>query len=100
MIELAAAKGPAIDYLGISPLFAAAGGSIVVLMAGLIRGRMVQRVLAPLLTLLALAAVIVLAIVAWDPGVVRPTIAGPLSVDALGLGITVVCAVAGIVTVL
>jgi NADH-quinone oxidoreductase subunit N len=100
MIELAAAKAPTIDYLGISPLFAAGGGSIVVLMAGLIRGRAVQRVLVPLLTVAALAAVIVLAVVSWQPGHVRPTIAGALSVDALGLAISVICAAAGIVAVL
>ena len=97
---LAAAKAPAIDYLGVSPLLAAAGGSIVVLMAGLVRGRAVQRLFAPVLTIAALAAVIALAVVAWEPDTVRPTIAGALSVDALGLSITVICAAAGIVTVL
>jgi NADH-quinone oxidoreductase subunit N len=101
MIDLvAAAKGPAIDYLGISPLLATAGGSVVVLMAGLIRGRAVQRLLTPLLTIGALAAAIVLAIVAWEPGNVKPTIAGALTTDTLGLGIVVLCAVAGIVAVL
>jgi NADH-quinone oxidoreductase subunit N len=96
---VAAAKGPAIDYLGISPLLATAGGSIVVLMAGLFRGRAVQRVFTPLLTIGAFAAAIVLAIVAWEPGHVKPTIAGALTIDTLGLGLVVVCAAAGIVAV-
>jgi NADH-quinone oxidoreductase subunit N len=97
---LAAAKAPAIDYLGISPLLATAGGSIVVLMVGLIRGRTVQGLITPLLTIGALVAAIVLAIVAWEPGTLKPTIAGALTTDTLGLGLVVVCAAAGIVAVL
>jgi NADH-quinone oxidoreductase subunit N len=97
---VATAKAPAIDYLGVSPLLATAGGSIVVLMVGLIRGRPVQRLFTPLLAIAALVAAIVLAIVAWEPGHVKPTIAGALTIDTLGLGLVVVCAAAGIVAVL
>jgi NADH-quinone oxidoreductase subunit N len=97
---IAAAKAPAIDYTGLAPLLAMAGGSIVVLMVGLIRGRAIQRTLIPLLTIAAFVTAIVFAIVAWDPGQVRPTIAGALTVDALGTALTVICAVAGIVAVL
>jgi NADH-quinone oxidoreductase subunit N len=97
---VATAKAPAIDYLGIAPLFATAGGSIVVLMVGLIRGRAVQRLVAPLLTIAALVTAIVFAVIAWDPGQARPTIAGALTVDALAVAITVICAASGIVAVL
>jgi NADH-quinone oxidoreductase subunit N len=97
---IAAAKAPAIDYLGIAPLLAMMGGSIVVLMTGLIRGRVVQRVLTPLLTVAALATAIVFAVIAWDPGRAKPTIAGALTIDPLAVAITVICCVAGIVTVL
>ncbi len=97
---IAAAKAPAIDYLGIAPLLAMMGGSTVVLMVGLIRGRAVQRVFTPLLTIAALATAIVFAVIAWDPGRAKPTIAGALTVDPLGVAITVICCVASIVTVL
>jgi NADH-quinone oxidoreductase subunit N len=97
---IAAAKAPAIDYFGIAPLFAMMGGSIVVLMVGLIRGRAVQRVFTPLLTVVALATAIVFAVIAWDPGKADPTIAGALTVDTLGLALTIICCAAGIVTVL
>jgi NADH-quinone oxidoreductase subunit N len=97
---IAAAKAPAVDYMGIAPLLAMMGGSIVVLMAGLIRGRVVQRLVTPLLTVAALATAIVFAVIAWDPGPAKPTIAGALTVDTLGVALTVICCVAGIVTVL
>jgi NADH-quinone oxidoreductase subunit N len=101
LIELVAtAKAPAIDYLGIAPLLAMAGGSIVVLLVGLIRGRAVQRVFTPVLTVAALATAIVFAVIAWDPGQAKPTIAGALTVDTLGVALTVICCAAGIVTVL
>ena len=44
-IPLADVHAPVIDYKALSPLMATVGGSIVVLMVGLFRGRFVQLVL-------------------------------------------------------
>jgi NADH-quinone oxidoreductase subunit N len=90
---------PQIDYQGLAPLFATVGGSILVLIVGLFRGRLVQRVLVPGLTVVALGAAIGLSIWNWDPGDTKPIVEGALAVDTLGLGIAIICYVAGIATV-
>jgi NADH-quinone oxidoreductase subunit N len=90
---------PQIDYQGLAPIFATAGGSIVVLMAGLLRGRGVQRVLIPLLTLVALGTAIGLSIWNWEPGDTKPIVEGALAVDTLSLGISMLCFIAAIATV-
>ena len=54
MLPLADVQAPAIDYKELSPLLATLGGSIVVLMVGLLRGPFVQRVLVPALTAVSL----------------------------------------------
>ena len=41
-LPLADIQAPVIDYKELSPLMATVGGSIVVLMVGLLRGRFVQ----------------------------------------------------------
>ena len=43
-MNLAAVHAPVIDYKELSPLMATVGGSIVVLMVGLLRGRFVQHI--------------------------------------------------------
>ena len=48
MIGVLAANTPEIDYKGLSPLIAVVGGSCLVLMVGLFRGRVIQRLIAPL----------------------------------------------------
>jgi NADH-quinone oxidoreductase subunit N len=89
---------PHIDYKALSPLFAIAGGSLVVLLAGLLRGRAVQRVVAPALTVIALGAAIGLSIWNWRTGS-RPIVEGALASDPLSLGISILCYVAAIATV-
>jgi NADH-quinone oxidoreductase subunit N len=93
-------SAPEIDYKGLSPLFAIAGGSIVVLMAGLFRGPFVQRMLVPFLTLAALGAAIGLTVWIWEPGDSEPIIEGALAIDTLALGMSMLFYVAGIATVL
>jgi NADH-quinone oxidoreductase subunit N len=96
---IAAVKAPVIDYKAISPLFATAGGAVIVLMSALFRGRFVQRVLVPLLTVAALGAAIGLTIWNWASGDSKPIIEGALAVDPLALGLSLIFYVAGLATV-
>ena len=96
---IAAVKAPVIDYKGISPLFATAGGAVIVLMAALFRGRFVQRVVVPFLTVGALGAAIGLTIWNWHTGPSRPIIEGALSTDALALGLSLLFYISGLATV-
>ena len=91
---------PHVDWKLMSPLVAVLGGSVVVLMAGLIRGRRVQRVVPAALAIVSLLAAIGLTIWIWKPGGARPIVAGALSMDTLALGISVLFYVAGITTIL
>jgi NADH-quinone oxidoreductase subunit N len=90
---------PVIDYQGLAPFIATAGGAIVVVLAGLFSGRAVQRWLVPGLTVLALGAAIGLAVWNWEPGQGKPIIENALAIDTLGMGIAILCYVAGIATV-
>ena len=94
-LSLAAVQAPEIDYQALAPLMATAGGSIVVLMIGLFRGRLVQTVLVPALAAVALLAAIGLTIWNWEPGDVEPIIQGALEVDTLALGLSMLFYVAG-----
>src|SRR5689334_3547903 len=96
---IAAVKAPVIDYEGVSPLFATAGGAVIVLMAALIRGRFAQRVLVPFLTVAALGAAIGLTIWNWHTGDSKPIIEGALSRDALSLGLSLLFYISGLALV-
>ena len=101
MSALAAATlrlhGPHIDYAAISPFEALLGGSIVVLLVGLARSRMVREQLVPLLTLVALGGALAVTIWQWHDHV--SAIAGALAVDDLTLALTIVFIAAGAATV-
>ena len=100
MIDLlAAAKAPEIDFQGLSPLIAIVGGSVVVTLAGLIRGPFAQRTLVPLLTVASLCTAIGLTIANWQPGDLAPIIEGALAVDTLALSLSMLFYVAGLATV-
>jgi NADH-quinone oxidoreductase subunit N len=98
-MNLAAVHAPVIDYKALSPLMATVGGSVVVMLAGLFRPRWVQRVLVPVLTAISLLAAFGLLIWVWQPGDLRPIVAGALTVDTLALGLSALFLVAGLVTV-
>ncbi|MEA2418416.1 MAG: NADH-quinone oxidoreductase subunit [Thermoleophilaceae bacterium] len=98
-LPLAEIHAPEIDYKALSPLLATIGGSIVVLMVGLLRGRFVQLLLVPALTKISLLTAIGLTIWIWDPGVQQPIVEGSLTVDTLALGIAMLVYVAGLVCV-
>ena len=92
-------EAPTIDYEAISPLFALAGGSVLVLMAAMFRGHFVQRVLVPALTVITLGTAAGLTVWIWEPGDTRPIVEGALEVDTLALGISMLFYVTGIATV-
>jgi NADH-quinone oxidoreductase subunit N len=98
--QLSGFHAPHVDWKGMSPLIAVLAGSVVVLVAGLFRGRRLQRTLPATLAVVSLLTAIGLTIWIWKPGDTRPIVAGALSVDTLTLGISVLFYVAGIVTVL
>lgn len=96
---LAAVQAPVIDYKELSPLFPLAGGSVIVLMAGLFRSPFVRRAVVPALTAAALLIAIGLTIWIWEPGNRAPIVEGALGVDALSLGVSMLFYVAGLVTI-
>jgi NADH-quinone oxidoreductase subunit N len=96
---LAQVQAPEIDYKELSPLFALAGGSVIVLMVGLLSSRLVRHVVVPLLTAAALVTAMGLTVWIWEPGNRAPIIEGALGMDALALGISVLIYVAGLVTI-
>jgi hypothetical protein len=61
-------QAPTIDYKELSPLLALAGGSVIVLMVGLLGSRFVRTVIVPVLTAIVLLTAIGLTIWIWDPG--------------------------------
>ena len=93
MVPFAEVQAPEIDYK------ATLGGSIVVLMVGLLRGRFVQAVLVPLLAAVSLLAAIGLVIWIWEPGDTRTIIEGALDVDTLALGLSMLFYAAGLVCI-
>ena len=99
MIELAQIKAPVIEYRELAPLFSVLGGSIVVLMAGLFRGALVQRVLVPALAAAALLCAMGFTIANWDAGDSAPIIEGALAVDSLALFMSMLFYVAGLATI-
>jgi NADH-quinone oxidoreductase subunit N len=99
LLAQAQVQAPEIDYKELSPIFAVAGGSVIVLMVGLFRSLFVRRTLVPALTAISLLTAIGLTIWLWEPGNRQPIIEGALSVDALSLGISMLCFVAGLVTI-
>jgi NADH-quinone oxidoreductase subunit N len=81
-------KGPAIDWMAISPLVALVGGACVVLMAGLVRAPFVRHTVVPLLALVALGAAAGLSIATWGDNV--SVISGAMRMDDLTLFLTLV----------
>lgn len=98
MIALAAAKAPEIDWAGLSPLLALLGGSVVVLMVGLLRSRAARHGIVPLLTLAFFAAGIGLALWQWDER--GSLMSAALALDPLYLFGAVGVGVAGVMAVL
>ena len=99
ILPLADVAAPVIDYRELSPLMATIGGSIVVLMVGLLRSPFVRQVLVPALTAVSLLAAIGLTIWIWEPGDREPIIEGAIAMDTLTLGVSMLFFVAGLVAI-
>ena len=94
---------PSIDWAGVSPLLALLGGSLVVLMAGLLRGRFIREQAVPFLTIVAFATAIGLGIWQWGEAVdlfVAKGSQGAMRLDELSVMILWIVCVTGIGTVL
>jgi NADH-quinone oxidoreductase subunit N len=98
-LPLADVAAPVIDYRELSPLTATLGGSVVVLMVGLLRPPVVRQVVVPALTAVSLLAAIGLTIWIWEPGDREPIIEGAVAMDTLTLGVSMLFFVAGLVTI-
>ncbi|MCW2983972.1 MAG: NADH-quinone oxidoreductase subunit [Conexibacter sp.] len=100
---LAAVSTPTIDWAGVSPILALLGGSIVVLMAGLLSGRFIREQVVPFLTIVAFGAAIGCGVWQWDEAkdlFVAKGSQGAMRLDDLTLMITFIVSVTGIGTVL
>jgi NADH-quinone oxidoreductase subunit N len=97
VIAAVVARAPAIDYAGLSPFFALAGGALLTLLLGLARGRWVRHA-TPLLSIATLAAAIGLGI--WQLGETSSLVSGALVSDDLTLTLLFAFAGAGIGAVL
>jgi NADH-quinone oxidoreductase subunit N len=96
---LAQVQAPEIDYKLLSPLMALVGGTIVVMMVGLLRSPFVRRTVVPALTAASILIAIGLTIWIWDPGDTRPILEGALAMDTLTLGLSMLFYAAGLVTI-
>ncbi|MBD0281393.1 MAG: NADH-quinone oxidoreductase subunit N [Thermoleophilaceae bacterium] len=99
ILPLADVPAPEIDYRELSPIMATVGGSIVVLMVGLLRSPFARRTLVPALTAVTLLAAIGLTIWIWEPGDREPIIVRALAMDTLTLGVSILFFVSGLVTI-
>jgi NADH-quinone oxidoreductase subunit N len=93
-----ATKGPPIDWAGLSPLVALIGGSLVVLLVGLLSSRMVRERVVPALTIVSLGATLGLTIWQWHDK--KSIISGALRVDDLALVLCLIFLAAGLAAVL
>jgi NADH-quinone oxidoreductase subunit N len=97
---LAQVQAPEIDYKLLSPVFALVGGSVIVMMVGLLRSPFVRQTLVPALTAATILVAVGLTIWIWDPGDTVPIIEGALAMDTLTLGLSMLFYAAGLVTIL
>ena len=91
-------RAPHIDYAAISPFEALLGGSLIVLIVGLLRSRVAREQLVPALTLVTLAATIAVSVWQWSDHI--SAISGALSIDDLALALTILFAAAGAAAVI
>ena len=98
LAKVSAAQAPSIDWAGLSPLLALLGGSLVVLLAGLLAGRFARAQVVPFLSLVAFGVSIGCALWQWDER--GSLVENALRLDPLMLVVTLIVCVAGIATTL
>jgi NADH-quinone oxidoreductase subunit N len=98
LLATAHIHGPHIDYRGLSPILALAGGGLLTLLVGLLRSAFVRERVVPGLALISLGASLGLEI--WRFHHSATIISGALRIDDLSLELGMLFAVAGIATVL
>ena len=99
MSVIAQVQAPDVDLRGLSPLIALVVGANLVLLAGLLRGAGVQRVLVPLLAALTLIVAGALTVAIWEAGDVEPLVESALAVDTLALSMSLLFYLAGLGTI-
>jgi NADH-quinone oxidoreductase subunit N len=93
-----ALTGPYIDWAALSPIVALIGGAVLVLLAGLLRGRAVRTFAVPFLSIVAIGAFLGLTI--WQFNDNKSIVAAALRVDDLALVVNFILAAAGLTAVL
>ena len=99
MSLIAQVQAPTVDFRGLSPLIALVVGANVVLLAGLLRGAGVQRVLVPLLAAVTLIVAGALSVAIWETGDVEPLLQSALAMDTLTLSMSLLFYLAGLATI-
>jgi NADH-quinone oxidoreductase subunit N len=95
---LAVIKGPHIDYAGLSPIIALTGGSLIVLLVGLLPARVVRHQVVPVLSIVTLGAALGLEI--WRFHHPASIVSGALRIDDLALELDMLFSGAGIAAVI
>jgi NADH-quinone oxidoreductase subunit N len=100
MLNLATAhlQGPHVDFAALSPLIALLGGSVIVLLVGLLGSRWVRAQAVPAMSLAALGAALGLTISQW--GAQKSIVSGALRIDDLSLVLNLVLIAGGVCAVL
>src|SRR5450755_2089795 len=98
LLATAHLKGPHVDFAGLSPLIALLGGSVLVLLVGLIGSRWIRAQIVPALSLGALGAGVGLTI--WQWGSEKSIVSGALRIDDLALALTLILLAGGACAVL
>jgi NADH-quinone oxidoreductase subunit N len=98
LLAAAHIKGPHIDYAALSPILALTGGMLLVLMVGLLKGRLARTRAVPFLTIAVLGATIGLTIWRWTHH--TQIVSRALAVDDLALVLNLLFCTGGIAAVL
>ncbi|HEX3517536.1 MAG TPA: NADH-quinone oxidoreductase subunit N [Solirubrobacteraceae bacterium] len=98
LLATAHLKGPHIDFAGLSPLIALLGGSVLVLILGLLGSRWIRAQAVPTLSLGVLGAALGLTIWQWNAQ--KSIVSGALRIDDLALVLNLVLIAGGACTVL
>jgi NADH-quinone oxidoreductase subunit N len=91
-------KGPHIDWAAMSPFLVLAVGALVVLLVGLLSGKVARERVVPALTLLTLAGAVGMEI--WRFPYAETIVSGALRVDDLALVVDLICAVSAAAAVI